>query len=633
VNTQRIEQNGFRLVERVDDTSRTVVWKAVQITLDRTVVIRVLKPEAAANESERTHFLSIARLFARIKSESISAVFDIVSEGDLHYVVMEYVDGPTLEELVATRGPLPADQALRIAASLIASLEQMWHSAHIVHRNLKSSTIRLDSRGVAKITDFSMAITAGPGVDATALDGGHIVGTPCYLSPEQAQGAHMLNTQSDMYALGVVLYHLSTAKVPFEDLDVVSILSGHIKSQIPPPHRLNKQIPVSFSWFLHRLMMKNPNNRYADWDEALQDIRLMLAGSAPSCVRPDEEYLSTIEAPSGPDGPTAEGSGDDAQSDTRRLRLNRKGKCKKIAAYQGKHLSDDHAGEIRRDDLIRAGVCWSLLAAWLALVFWFRAIYQADPAHADTSRTLTQLTDATMSQISESFDDLRLLPGKEDAPSAPPEELPPAPAPVPDEPAADRPAPTPAGLPAAETKTPEPAPPPAAAAVLPAGIPEPLLQRLVQAFAAGDLEAARQCVKNAPDLFQEKPAVQALLDAIPEPDALVAKHLKTQIGRPLIFEHSGKQRTVIPRSVANGIVHLEANGRGVEIAIAILSPDEKLRWMDKPEDEPQSVAYCLTLMRSSRRAELDARAAGCPLLSAALIRAAELVPAATPPAE
>ena len=177
-------------------------------------------------------------------------MFDIVSEGDLHYVVMEHVEGPTLEELVTSHGPLSIDKILRIATALINSLEQMWQTAHIVHRNLKSSTIRLDPRGVAKITDFSLAITAGIGVDATSLDGGHIVGTPCYLSPEQAQGSHMLNNQSDMYALGVVLYHLATGKVPFEDLPVVSILTGHIKQQIPPPHVLNRHLPSSFSWLL-----------------------------------------------------------------------------------------------------------------------------------------------------------------------------------------------------------------------------------------------------------------------------------------------------------------------------------------------------------------------------------------------
>ena len=294
MNLNLIEQQGFTLIQTVDETSQTVAWKAVQRTLERTVILRILKPEAASDPAAVSHFLTIARIVSRIKSESIASIFDIVSAEGLHYVVMEHVEGPTLEELVSANGPLPVERVLRIAASLIASLEQLWESAHVVHRNLKSSTIRLAVRGVAKITDFSLAIQAGPGVNATAMDGGNIVGTPCYLSPEQAQGAHTLTTQSDMYALGVVLYHLSTGTVPFENQDVVSILAAHVKQQIPPPHHLNPALPVSFSWLLHRLMMKNPNNRYPDWQVVLQDIRFLLTGNQPSCVCPGEEYLSTI---------------------------------------------------------------------------------------------------------------------------------------------------------------------------------------------------------------------------------------------------------------------------------------------------------------------------------------------------
>ncbi len=613
MNNQQIEQRGFRLVERLDETSRTVVWKAIQNTLDRTVIIRVLKPEAAANPSEVDHFLTIARRFARIKSDSLAAVFDIVSEGDLHYVVMEHVEGPTLEELVTGRGPLAVEQILRIAASLVTSLEQMWNTAHIVHRNLKSATIRMDPRGVAKITDFGLAIVAGPGVDATAMDDGHIVGTPCFLSPEQAQGTHMLNAQSDMYALGAVLYHLSTGRVPFEEREVFAILAGHIKQQIPPPHRLNHAIPVTFSWFVHRLMMKNPNSRYADWDDVLLDIRSMLAGSLPTCVRPDEEYLSTIAM----DFPAA---GDEDAGSAPRIRLNRKGKNDKIAAYQGKRLAEGHAQEIRRNDQALQLVCWGVLATWLVLVFWFRAVYQADPNRPETSRPLAQLSQA-VTQIAESIDDLKPQPGIEelDVPQAPP--APPAP------PAPVATPPTPAPQPLVTNPVPEAAP------ALPAGLPAALRQGLAQAFANADFATARQLAKTSPERFQEKQELLTLLDQIPEPDALVADYLKTQIGKPLVFEHAGKQRTLIVRGVDNGVVHVEANGRGAELMIEKLSADEKLGWMDKPKDAAQSVTYCVTLMRSSRRAEVYARAASCPLLAPVLIEAAGRVPAPTPPAE
>ena len=631
MNTSRIEQNGFRLIELVDDTSKTVVWKAVQQTLDRTVILRILKPEAAANPNEVDHFLTVARLIARVKSESVAAIFDIVSDGSLHYIVTEHVEGPTLEELVATQGPLPVDQALRIASSLIASLDQLWNSARIVLRNLKSSTVRLDPRGVAKITDFSLAITAGAGVDATAMDGGHIVGTPCFLSPEQAQGAHLLTTQSDMYTLGVILYHLSTGKVPFEDLDVVSILAGHIKQQVPPPHRINRHVPVSFSWFLHRLMMKNPNNRYADWDTVLHDIRLMLAGEEPSCVRPDEEYLSTISTDF--DAPREQAA---PEADTPRVRLHRKATNRSIAAYQDKHLVDAHAHEIRKTDRTRAVVCWGVLFVWLALVFWFRAFYQLDPDNADTAQSLSRFKNAVSLHVTDSLDELKALIER----SAPEEPLPETPDDPPSAGSKPDPAPArPAAVPAAET--PPPAAPatvaqksePSAEPPVPSGIPENLRASLIRALSLGDLAAARKAVQDCGELFQEKNALQKLLDETPDPDTLVADYLATQIGRPLLFEYNGKPRTVIPHGVENGIIHLESNGRGADIAISSLSADNKLQWMDRPKTPARCLAYCLTLMRSSRRAETLAQAAGCPLLADIIVRAADAALTAKPAAQ
>lgn len=116
---------------------------------------------------------------------------------------------------------------------------------------------------------------------------------------------------------------------------------------------------------------------------------------------------------------------------------------------------------------------------------------------------------------------------------------------------------------------------------------------------------------------------------MPEPDALVAEYLRSQIGKPLIFERNGKQRTVIPRDVHDGVIRVEANGRGIDIAIGDLTADEKLRWMERPKDGVRTVAYCLALMRSSRREEIPARAAACPPLLAPLLTEAAARAAAT----
>jgi len=424
-----------------------------------------------------------------------------------------------------------------------------------------------------------------------------------------------------MYALGVVLYHLATGVVPFEDLDVVAILAAHIKQQIPPPHLVRREIPVAFSWFLHRLMMKNPNNRYANWDDVLLDIRHLLNGSEPSCVRPDEEYLSTISSDfsqKSPEKPTLA----DEEKEAPRFRLNRKLKNDGIAAYQSKSLVDEHANDIRRETATLEAVCWTLLAVWLALVFWFRTIYQANPLMAEAPLPLPQLSEV-VTQLSDSFENIKLFPEERASPEVPAQGA-----------ASGQ---TPAGPPPDTATAPQSAAPRPSEEPHPpaAGIPPLLRTELARAFAQGDIGAARQLVQATSERFAEKNELVILLDQIPEPDRLVAAYLEGQVGEPLIFEHNGKQRTVIPRGVENGILQIEANGRSAEFPIAKLTPDEKLRWMAPPKSAAQLAAYCMTLMRSSRRAELQARAAGCPLLAPILIEAAGHVPetATTPPAE
>ena len=623
MNWKTIEEQGFDLVESIDETSRTIAWKAVQRTLERTVILRILKP--GADPATVEHFLSIARIVARIKSESVASIFDIVSTDGLHYVVMEYVEGPTLEELVEANGPLPTERALRIAASLIGALEPLWESASVVHRNLKSSTIRLAMRGVPKITDFTLAIQAGPDVNATALDGGSIVGTPCFLSPEQAQGAHTLTTQSDMYALGIVLYYLTTGIVPFERQDAIAILAAHVKQQIPPPHQLNPSVPVSFSWLLYRLMMKDTENRYPDWQAVLQDIRFQLAGESPAHAQPDDSTLSTIEAFDENDVPDTDGSSEP------QIRLKAKKKNSKFAAYQSKSIEEEHANEIRRATLVTECSCWLVLGLWLTAVLWFRAVHQAEP-ESDMENPLVaedaelETPETALSQHA-AIRDLDAEGGASTPgtpqPSHTAAQEPPPSLPLP---AASVPPPAPAAQPEQPVRTatatvatvPEP---------LPSGIPASLAARLAQAFADCSLPAAREAVQTDPARFREKEQLSELLARIPDPESLVIDHLNAQIGKPLIFERNGKQRTVIPREVVNGIVRLEANGRGIDIPLNTLAADEKLRWMDRPKDEAQSVAYCLTLMRSSRRGELPARAAACRLLAPVLTDAAALVTA------
>jgi hypothetical protein len=605
VKNDAIEQRGFRLLEQLDETSRTQVWRAVQTNLDRTVILQILKGHAAQNPGETAHFLMIARRIAHIKSEAVCALFDIVSEAPLHYVVMEQVDGPTLEELVLQHGPLPFPQILRIAASLADGLDQMWRSAHLVHRNLKGATIRLDERGIAKITDFSLAIEAGPGIDATDMDQGLIVGTPCFLSPEQASGSRTLTTQSDMYALGALLYYLATGHVPFEELDVVSILAAHCNGRIPPPHLLRNDLPKVFSWFLHRLMMKSPENRYAGWDAVRQDLDRLRKGTSPvSCVRPDDTAPSTVDA-----APLREAVSDTPAAEQEaagpRIRMAGRPKNEKITAYQSKTIEEDHAREIRRETLVREGFCWLVLAVWLIGLFWVRAVLE--PAE-----------------------------GQPDVRPAP------EPPPIDETQAGDKTPEAEKGK--ASTDVPEtsdvPVPPPSSATGTATDLPavgemHPALKTaLSQALIKGNLIRARALVQSHPDPFRNQAELAAFLTDMPDPDALVAEYLLDQTGKPLQWERNGKTRTVIPRAIVGSTAHLDANGNRIAVPLDTLSPEEKLRWMNPARTAHQTAAQCLLLLHSPRRHEIRSKMAHCPLLAPFLDEALRLMPeGVTPPAE
>ncbi len=631
MNFELIEEQGFTLVEQIEETSQTISWRAVQRTLDRTVILRILKPEAAVIPEVLEHFLSIARIVARVKSESIAAIFDIVSSGNLHYLITEHVDGPNLEELVTKSGPIAAEHALRIASALIDGLEQLWESSRVVHRNLKSTTVRLNAQGTPKIMDFSLAIPAGPGVNATAMDDGHIVGTPCFLSPEQAQGSHLLTCQSDMYALGITLYHLVTGVVPFEEMEVVDILAAHVRGEIAPPHQINSSVPPSFSRFLQHLMMKAPEKRPASWQAVLEEIRLLLAGKAITPGGDAENEKSTIAAF---DGSTV------AAEDVPQIRFKKQPKKSRFGKTTSQSILDEHARELRQERLLKQMIGWMVLLLWLGALFWYRAVYQADNESGNASQSESSAFDNTDAEdevvpLDAQAANSDAAPPAESEKTAPdtnsqvvtPEALPVKPVVPPTNVPPERTADSAAPERTADSAAPERE---AAKEVLPAGIPPELQERLAQALVDGSPYNAAQIVQHDPSRFQERDKLLELLQSVPTPEALVTEYLASRVGKPIIFEHNGRQRTVIPRGVKDGIIHLEANGRAVDIPVNSLSADEKLRWMERPQSLPQRIAYALVLMHSERKSEVPAYMLNAPLLAPVVSKAARIAATAAP---
>ena len=595
VFTNTIEQQGFQLIQQVEETLQTDVWKARQVTLDRIVCLQILRPEFARQQAERERFLAMARCFAKLKSESIASVFDIVSAGDLHYVVMEHVDGPTLEEALAKSRPFPLKQILQIASSLAFGFEQLWDSAHVVHRNLKGATVRLDPRGVAKITDFSLAFISKPGIDMAELDGGHIVGSPSFISPEYAQGQAVLTTQSDMYAFGALLYTLATGHAPFDTLDAVDILESQMRAQIVPPHQLNSQLPVEFSWFVHRLMMKNPASRYADWRAVRYDIKCLLNGIEPRCVCPDETYLSTLLVQPMLDAMAAAEEGLEDEGDTRKsIRLKQK-------ARHNAQWEEEHNRDIARGNVGTAVFMSLLLLAWFALLFWYRGIWQ--PARQEAATAVVAVAEGAAAPEEP--------PPVEDDP-APPVTVVEAPPPV-----VTNAPPAVAPPPVARTNAP-PSPPP----VQVVEMPRALRDTLVAALKIGDLDLAQKRLADDDTPFTKRDAMQKALADAPTMNAMIEAGVRTKIGRTLSVDWKGRVRDMIPRSISNGVISVEVSGRTHEVVIKELLPNERLGFVAEPKTEAEHLTYCLMLIGTPRQNEVTKFAARCPAMKDLLLLAA-----------
>ncbi len=592
MNETLIKSHGIELVELIDTTSRVYLWKAVQKNLDRTVFLLVLNDELSADEESSRYFLLIARQFAKLKSESLAAIFDIVSEGQLHYVVMEYVEGPALEALLQSEGALPFDRLMQIATSVSSAMKTLWNHSRIIHRNLKGASIRLDSRGIAKLTDFTLAIIDAPDFDPEVIDRDHVLGAPPYISPERIEGSTPLTTQSDMYSLGALLYYLSTGKAPFAELRAEEILNAHLTESLTAPHRIVTTLPVDFSRVLHRLMIKNPVFRYRNWEEVHHDLHALMEGREPICTQLDLTHLSTIEA-------DFSQVADDLQPQTptpTAFKIKTKKRNRYLSEIQDRHLSRHHKADQRSSLKKRNFILWSILAAWLAALFCFRvAVHSGRLSDNSAARSAEAKIDGLISSFVPSVIDTV----EENATNV--SEQPP----VPDEAAVTTPP-----APGTNDQLPE--------------LSAKLRRQLAELLRGGDTDAAVGLLEKNTETFSGREEMLNTLKKLPDADELVAGHLSRNLNRPLVMNIRDVPRTVVAREVRGRIVRLEANGRTVDFDITDLTTEQKANWIGEPQSIGEHIVLALLLLQSPNAAQATSYAEGCGVLAPVIDEAAGL---------
>jgi WD40 repeat protein len=271
----------FQLVALLGRGSFGAVYKARDLELDRWVAVKVPRAGCFASAEEQERFLREARSAAQLNHPHIVAVHDVAHDGDLPYLVSDYVEGRTLAERLAERRP-----AFREAAGLAAQIADALDYAHrrgVVHRDVNPRNILLDAAGQAHVTDFGLAHREGGGILVT-LDG-QVLGTPAYMSPEQAAGqVRKVDRRSDVYSLGVVLYEMLTGEVPFRGT-IHRLLDQVIHDEPRPPRQMNDRIPRDLQTICLKAMAKAPARRYATAGDLAADLRRYLRGE-PIQARP-----------------------------------------------------------------------------------------------------------------------------------------------------------------------------------------------------------------------------------------------------------------------------------------------------------------------------------------------------------
>ena len=274
-------QDRYEILERIGSGGMSDVYRARCHKLNRLVAIKVLKEEFSQDASFVEKFKMEAQAAARLSHPNIVNVYDVVDEGDLHYIVMELVEGITLKSYIAKKGMLGTREAIGIALQMAQGIEAA-HENGIVHRDIKPQNIIISMDGKVKVTDFGIARAASSQtMSATA------VGSVHYISPEQARGGYC-DTRSDIYSFGVTLYEMMTGKVPFEGDNTVTVALAHLEEPMEKPSAVNPAVPVSLEKIILKCTQKKPEYRYGSMGEVIEDLRRAL-------IEPDADFVE--EAP------------------------------------------------------------------------------------------------------------------------------------------------------------------------------------------------------------------------------------------------------------------------------------------------------------------------------------------------
>jgi len=260
--------NRYEILEKIGGGGMALVYKATCRLLNRYVAVKVLRAEFTEDEEFVKKFKRESQAAASLSHPNIVGIYDVGMEDNIYYIVMEYIKGQTLKDLIRQKGSLGVDFATNIAIQISSALEHA-HKNHIVHRDVKSHNILIKEDNSVKVTDFGIARAVS---SSTITNTGNVIGSVHYFSPEQARGGYT-DEKSDIYSLGVVMYEMLTGRLPFEGESAIAVALKHIQEEPVKPSDINPKIPKSINDIILKCMDKDVNNRYNSMTEIISDLR------------------------------------------------------------------------------------------------------------------------------------------------------------------------------------------------------------------------------------------------------------------------------------------------------------------------------------------------------------------------
>lgn len=270
------------------------VWLANQESLHRKVALKVLAPELAGDEKFVKRFLQEVKIAGKLTHPNIVMAYQAGEQNGISYLAISFVDGKVLGESLIDEKPLSEHEALRITRDIAKALKYAWEKFHILHRDIKPDNIMLANDGTPMLMDMGISKITNENESLTMT--GTILGTPNYISPEQARAEQNLDARSDQYSLGATLYHMLTGQLPYTATSAMGILAQHLTEPVPDPKKVNPDVSQECQTLIKTMMAKKREDRFNSWDEVISACDHLLPNSMRE-ITPLPDSMTSITAP------------------------------------------------------------------------------------------------------------------------------------------------------------------------------------------------------------------------------------------------------------------------------------------------------------------------------------------------